>query len=150
MNLRSIAALILSQVINDGMSLTKALTTHLPKLKENQDRAFVQALCYGVIRHYFELDFILKQLLSNPLKQKDGDIKALLFLGLYQLQHMRVKAHAAVSETVAATKHKPWAKSLVNAILRQYLRDSEALQLACAGNDQARNNHPAWIISALE
>lgn len=149
MNLRGIAAQILALVISDGQSLTKTLNTQLPKLKENQDRAFVQALCYGVVRHYFELDFILKQLLTKPLKPKDQDIKALLLIGIYQLQYMRVKSHAAVSETVAATKHKPWSKSLVNAILRQYLREAEALQLASSHDSEARYNHPGWMMEAL-
>lgn len=150
MNLRGLAAQILSRVINDGHSLTAALDNQLPKLKDHQDRAFVQAMCYGVIRHYYALDFILRQLLDKPLKTKDGDIQALLLVGLYQLQHMRVKSHAAVSETVAATRHKPWAKSLVNAILRNYLRDAEDLQTACATDRQAALNHPRWIIEQLE
>jgi 16S rRNA (cytosine967-C5)-methyltransferase len=150
MNLRGCAAQVLSRVISDGQSLTAALDAVLPKLKETQDRAFVQALCYGVIRHYFALDFVLGRLLGKPLKQKDGDIKALLLVGLYQLQHMRVKSHAAVSETVAATKHKPWAKSLVNAVLRQYQRDAETLQLACSADKQACLNHPDWIIRQIE
>ncbi|MGZ4957691.1 MAG: 16S rRNA (cytosine(967)-C(5))-methyltransferase RsmB [Methylomonas sp.] len=150
MNLRGCAAQVLSRVITDGQSLTAALETTLPKFKDSKDRAFIQALCYGVIRHYFALDFILKQLLGKPLKAKDGDIRALLLVGLYQLQHMRVKPHAAVSETVAATKHKPWARSLVNAVLRQYLRDTEALERACASDAQARLNHPDWMIRQLK
>lgn len=149
MNLRGCAAQVLSRVLSDGASLTAALDAILPKLKDSKDKAFVQALCYGVIRHYFELDFLLQRLLSKPLKQKDGDIKALLLVGIYQLQHMRVKSHAAVSETVAATKHKPWARSLVNAVLRQYLRDAEALQLACTADKQAHFNHPEWIIKQI-
>ncbi|MBD9355364.1 16S rRNA (cytosine(967)-C(5))-methyltransferase RsmB [Methylomonas albis] len=150
MNLRGCSAQILAHVLNDGQSLTAALEYGLPKLKDSKDRAFVQALCYGVIRHYYALDFMLGRLLSKPLKQKDGDIKALLLVGLYQLQHMRVKSHAAVSETVAATSHKPWAKSLVNAILRQYLRDTEALQQACTADNQAHYNHPNWIVDLLK
>jgi 16S rRNA (cytosine967-C5)-methyltransferase len=149
MNLRGCSAQILSHVLNDGQSLTVALAHGLPKLKDSKDRAFVQALCYGVIRHYFALDFMLSRLLSKALKQKDGDIKALLLIGLYQLLHMRVKSHAAVSETVAATSHKPWARSLVNAILRQYLRDAETLQQACANDNQAHYNHPSWIVDLL-
>ncbi len=150
MNLRGGAAQILSRVIGDGQSLTSALDSYLPKFTDIQDKAFIQALCYGVVRHFFELDFILKQLLGKPLKQKDSDIKALLLIGIYQLRHMRVKSHAAVSETVAATKHKPWAKSLVNAVLRQYLRDSETLQAASQTDQQARHNHPDWLIALLE
>lgn len=148
MNLRGLAAQILSRVINDGQSLTAALENQLPKLNDHQDRAFVQALCYGVIRHYYALTCTLKQLLDKPLKTKDGDIQALLLVGLYQLQHMRVKSHAAVSETVSATRHKPWAKSLVNAILRNYLRDAENLR--CHTDRSATLNHPDWIIEVLE
>ncbi|OAH98500.1 16S rRNA (cytosine(967)-C(5))-methyltransferase [Methylomonas methanica] len=150
MNLRGCSAQILGHVLNDGQSLTAALEHGLAKLKDSKDRAFVQALCYGVIRHFYALDFMLSRLLSKPLKQKDGDIKALLLIGLYQLQHMRVKSHAAVSETVAATSHKPWAKSLVNAILRQYLRDAETLQQACTRDSQAHHNHPDWIVDLLK
>jgi len=148
MNLRGLAAQILSRVINDGQSLTAALENQLPKLNDHQDRAFVQALCYGVIRHYYALTCTLQQLLDKPLKTKDGDIQALLLVGLYQLQHMRVKSHAAVSETVSATRHKPWAKSLVNAILRNYLRDAE--NLGCHADRSASLNHPDWIIEVLE
>jgi 16S rRNA (cytosine967-C5)-methyltransferase len=148
MNLRGLAAQILSRVINDGQSLTAALENQLPKLNDHQDRAFVQALCYGVIRHYYALTCTLQQLLDRPLKTKDGDIQALLLVGLYQLQHMRVKSHAAVSETVSATRHKPWAKSLVNAILRNYLRDAENIR--CHTDRSATLNHPDWIIEVLE
>ncbi|MCQ8105877.1 16S rRNA (cytosine(967)-C(5))-methyltransferase RsmB [Methylomonas sp. SURF-2] len=150
MNLRGCAAQILSRVIGDGQSLTAALDSQLPKLKDHQDRAFAQAICYGVIRHYFALDCLLGHLLDKALKAKDGDIKALLLVGLYQLQYMRVKPHAAVSETVAATKHKPWSKGLVNAVLRRYLRDSETLAAQCATDRQAELNHPRWLIEQIE
>jgi 16S rRNA (cytosine967-C5)-methyltransferase len=150
MNLRGSAAQILARVLGDGHSLTAALDAHLPKLKDHQDRAFVQALCYGVVRHYFTLDFMLAQLLSKPLKAKDSDIKALLLLGLYQLQFMRVKPHAAVSETVAAGKHKPWAKGLLNGVLRQYQRDADSLLQACEHDPKAKYNHPDWLIEQLQ
>ena len=150
MNLRLVAAEILAQVLVQGHSLTSALNQGLPKLKDQHDKAFVQAACYGVVRHYFELDFALNQLLSKPLKTKDYDIKALLLLGLFQLQSMRVKSHAAVSETVAACKHKPWAKALVNAVLRQYLRNAKAIQLSFAKDLQAKSNHPNWLIALLQ
>lgn len=150
MNLRGCAAQILAHVISDGQSLTTALDKHLVKIHNPQDRALVQAMCYGVTRHYFALDHVLARLLKKPLKQKDGDIKALLLIGLYQLQYMRVKTHAAVSETVAATKHKPWAKSLVNAILRNYLREAEALQQSDSADGEAACNHPDWMTRLLQ
>lgn len=149
MNVRGCAAQILARVLNQGQSLTAALDAQLPKLKDHHDRAFVQALCYGVIRHYYTLDCVLSGLLDKPLKAKDSDIKALLLIGLYQLQFMRVKAHAAVSETVAAGKHKPWSKGLLNAVLRQYQREADNLLQAGEQSDSAKYNHPDWLVQRL-
>jgi 16S rRNA (cytosine967-C5)-methyltransferase len=149
MNTRGYAAQVLHRVLHDGQSLTAALAAVLPKLHEAQDQAFVQALAFGVIRYYAELDCLLRQLLDKPLKAKDGDIRALLLVGLYQLLHMRVKPHAAVAETVAATKHKPWAKGLVNAVLRNAQRRSDQLLQACQASEAVRFNHPQWIIEHL-
>lgn len=150
MNLRGHAAQILARVIGEGHSLTAALDDSLHKLPHPQDRAFLQALCYGVIRQYFRLDATLSQLLDKPLKRKDSDIKALLMIGLYQLQYMRVKDHAAVSETVAASKHKSWSKGLINGTLRNYQRDSERIQQAAEQSTEARLNHPEWLINVVQ
>jgi len=122
-SLRKIAATVLVKVVKEGQSLTVALDSELESVPEAKDRAFIQAVCYGVVRYYHRLDFILQQLLSKPLRNKDTDIKMLLLIGIYQLQYMRVKTHAAVSETVSAAKKKSWAKSLINAVLRQYMRE---------------------------
>ena len=120
-----IAARVLSRVLQDGQSLTAALESALQTVESGKDRAFIQALSYGVCRTYHRLDFILSELLDKPLK--DQDVKALALVGLYQLSYMRVKPHAAVSETVLAARKKPWAKALINALLRGYLENRIAL-----------------------
>lgn len=149
MNSRTIAAQVLCQVLKDGHSLTAALDENLTALKEARDRAFVQALCYGVIRGYQSLEFVLDLLLDKPLKSKDTDVKALLLMGLYQLRTMRVKSHAAVSETVAAVGKKTWAKGIVNAILRQYLRDQQLIDAKVDSNVLASSLHPRWLLEAI-
>src|SRR5262245_25597160 len=93
-NLRLLAAKVIDQV-TDGHSLTDSLEAHLSSLRNARDRAFVQAVCYGVCRFYTRLDVILSHLLQKPLKAKDSDVHALLLIGLYQLIDMRVPAHAA-------------------------------------------------------
>ena len=148
-NARLSAAIVLSSVINKGRSLTAALDDVLESIPEQQDRAFIQALCFGVVRYFYRLDCILQQLLSKPLRNKDTDIKMLLLIGLYQLKYMRVKQHAAVSETVAAANKKKWAKSLINAVLRQYIRDESALEKNADTNNVALFSHPQWLIDAI-
>lgn len=148
-NLRKQAAIVLAKVVKDGQSLTAALDGSLESVEESKDRAFIQALCYGVVRHYHRLDFMLQQLLGKPLRNKDTDIKMLLLMGIYQLHYMRVKSHAAVSETVSAAKHKSWAKSLINGVLRQYIREQESLEKKADNDPVAASSHPQWLINKI-
>ena len=149
LNVRLLAANVLSRVVKDGLSLTVALDHAFESIENSKDRAFIQALCYGVIRQYHRLDFILQQLLTKPLRNKDTDIKMLLLMGLYQLKFMRVKSHAAVSETVSAAKKKSWAKSLINGVLRQYIREQGSLEEKAGQNSLAANSHPQWLIDKI-
>jgi len=147
-NTRGVAVQVLTQVLQKGHSLTVALDQALPSVESGQDRAFIQALCYGVCRHYHYLDFILMQLLAKPLKEMD--VKVLALIGLYQLRFMRVKTHAAVSETVHAARKKPWAKGLVNALLRTYLRDQDAFEQAVKHSLAVATSHPDWLIQHIQ
>lgn len=150
MNLRLSAASVLSRIVKDGQSLTVALDCAFESIDDSKDRAFIQALCYGVTRQYHRLDFILQQLLSKPLRNKDTDIKMLLLMGLYQLRFMRVKPHAAVSETVSAANRKSWAKPLINGVLRQYIREQESLEEKADQDSSASCSHPQWLIKQIE
>jgi 16S rRNA (cytosine967-C5)-methyltransferase len=149
--LRYIAARLINEVTS-GRSLSDYLEAAILPLKDPRDRAFVQAVCYGVCRFYPRLDVILSQLLEKPMKAKDSDVHALLMVGLYQLIDMRVPAHAAVAETVSATEKfkKSWARGLVNAVLRGYLREREKLEKEIAQDEEAQYMHPIWWVTALK
>jgi 16S rRNA (cytosine967-C5)-methyltransferase len=147
LNSRLVAANIIVKVLT-GKSLTAALEEAWSQVDDMQDKAFIQALCYGTIRQYYRLEFILNQLVNKPIKDKDIQIKALALLGLYQLNYMRVKDHAAVSETVAVMKKKQWAKSLLNAVLRRYLREQDELE--ALADKHVAYAHPDWMIKAVK
>jgi 16S rRNA (cytosine967-C5)-methyltransferase len=144
MNARACAALVLTQVFA-GRSLTEALK--MPCVIAS-DAPFVQALCYGVLRHYPGYPMIVQALLDKPLKAADADIHALLQVGLFQLDGMRVPAHAAISESVHASRQmgKPWASGLVNALLRRYQREADALQAAMRGRPGFVHALPDWLL----
>jgi 16S rRNA (cytosine967-C5)-methyltransferase len=144
---RAVAAHILGQVIA-GKSLNNVMPAQLAKVSD-RDRGLVQQLCYGTLRSLPKLKAVLEQLLDKPMRSKDRDVSALLLIGLYQLDAMRVPDHAAVAATVDATRAlgKPWAKGLTNALLRRYLREHEAL---LANLDDAENAaHPAWMFGKI-
>lgn len=145
MNSRLAAVHILQQVLQQGRNLPDAIASFSDRI-DSSDQGWVQANCYGVIRFYPRLQFVAGQLLNRPLKKKDQDIELLVLSGLYQLMQMHNPDYAVVSETVNITKKlkKPWAKNLVNAVLRNYLRQTQELQHKIEKNDEARYAHPAW------
>jgi len=147
LNTRSLAANALAQVIVEGKSLTDALEETLPKIPRDIDRAFVQALCFGVARWYFRLDFILRQLTAKPIRNEE--VRLLALLGLYQLEYTRVKPHAAVSETVSALGRKLWAKPLLNGVLRSFQRERADLLALADGDECATFSHPDWLIGKI-
>jgi 16S rRNA (cytosine967-C5)-methyltransferase len=144
---RTLAAATLHDVVVDRHSLTWALGKRLPSLPDARDRAFVQSLCYGVLRAFEPLDFLLGELALKPIR--DPEVRLLALIGLHQLRSMNVKPHAAVSETVEAAGRKSWAKPLLNAILRNYLRRRDELESRTLQDPASRDAHPAWLRERL-
>ena len=139
--------------------LTTILIEHRPlnqilneKLTPSKDRGFIQELCYGVMRWYWQLDAILLQLLSKPLKDKDIDIHVLLLSGFYQLIHLQTPAHAALHESVQTARElkKPWATGLINGVLRQFLREKNIILEKINNIPAAHYSHPKWLLKTLE
>jgi 16S rRNA (cytosine967-C5)-methyltransferase len=145
------AAQAVKDVLGAGQALDQALPPRLQSLGDSRDKGLASEMAYGVLRHLSQLQAIASALLQKPLKPRDLDVQCLLLVGLYQLIHLRVPSHAAVSETVAATRlaGKPWASGLLNALLRAFQRRREQL-LAAAAQDEAKAlNFPPWLLQAL-
>ena len=151
----------------------------------------VTELAYGACRRFYSIRAEVDACLKRALRKGDQDVYALLMIGAYQIRHTDVPIHAAVSETVAAATalRKPWARPLVNAVLRRIARtdpsrfhasrppatrDMPSLPYASAvggtspaedsfpargspsrsraegSSDEARHDHPQWLIDALQ
>lgn len=147
---RAIAATVLAQVLGQGRSLTLILPPAVAHLSE-RDQAFTRTLCYGVLRWLPRLEYLAQKLLRKPLRARDADLYALLLVGLYQLTELGTPSHAALSETVAAAEKlgKPWAKKLINATLRAYLRNETALQAQVNSSETAHSAHPRWLLETI-
>jgi len=147
LDVRAAAARVIGDVLG-GHSLNQALPNRLSQVSE-RDRSLLQQLCYGTLRQAPRLQAILGQLLEKPLRDKDRDLQGLLLCGLYQLEGTRVPDHAAVGATVDATRvlKKHWAKGVVNAILRRYLR--ERAQLTQSLEPAAAASHPPWLFHKI-
>ena len=151
MNPRLAAAKALAAVLNGKASLNSSLPTQLDKV-EDRDRGFTQDLAFGTARWQPRLSALAAKLLQKPFKAADADVEALLLVGLYQLLYTRVPAHAAIGETVGCADKlkKPWAKALLNALLRRAQSESEALLAELEHDPVVRTAHPRWLQKSLK
>lgn len=115
------------------------------------DRSLVAQLAYGTLRAYPRLDRWVDLLLARPLPERDAEIHDLLAIGLYQLEDTRVPDHAAVAATVEAARQlgRGQYAGLVNACLRRWLRERDALKTRVARAPEVVHAHPRWWLDAL-
>lgn len=149
---RKLALDVLLAVIQQGESLSSSLPKALLKSESTKDKAFTQMLVYGVLRWYWQLQAILTLLVKKPLKQKDLDIQLILLLSLYQLIDTRVPEYAAVDAAVKLAKKqkKNWAAGLINAVLRNYVREKTDIEKRIQSKPQAVFMHPQWMIDRIK
>jgi 16S rRNA (cytosine967-C5)-methyltransferase len=147
----SLAAQVLSQVLI-GRNLNEVLQAHYSRHSSltAQQRAAIQDLSFGALRFYGRYCAILDLLLQKPLA--DETVRCLLLAALHQLENRKSPPHTVVDQAVKAAQSikKPWAKGLVNAVLRNFLRRREALlEQADHAGEVARYSHPQWWIDKL-
>ena len=148
---RALAAQCLADVALHGASLRERLHPAQARLADPRDRAFLTALVSDGARWWLRFDEALDQLLDKPLRKRDPALHALLVLGLVQLEILELPPHAAVAATVEATRalDRGGFAKLVNAILRRWLRERDALNARLDRDATTRNAHPRWLIDAL-
>lgn len=139
---RSIAAIICWKAIDHERPLDQLLARYIPEDLPAADRALIHNLTFGVIRWFWQLEEQANLLLQKPIRNKDRIVHHILLLGLYQIQHLQIAEHAAVSEAVRSCEKcgKNWAKKLINACLRGYLRNPQKLDPSACNY-----SHPKWM-----
>jgi 16S rRNA (cytosine967-C5)-methyltransferase len=147
---RAAAARAVAGVTQRGRSLDETLPAALERLV-GADRALAAHLAYGSLRLYPRLDRWVGQLLARPLPERDAQVHALLVVGLLQLEETRVPDHAAVAATVEAVRRLGRAQlaGLVNACLRRWLRERDALKARVARAPEVVHSHPRWWLDLL-
>lgn len=151
MNVRAAAANVIFQVVDKGASLSSAL----PEAQQHihaRDYALLQEICFGVLRYLPRLESIVNELMDTPLKGKQRVFHHLILVGVYQISFMRIPDHAAVGETVEATKDLkgPRLRGLINGVLRNYQRNQEELNTMATSHDAGKYGHPNWLLKLLK
>jgi len=139
------AARVLEQVFA-GQSLAEGQLSRLPDIA----RPAVQDFTYSTLRQYGRGDFILARLLERPLSS--SETHALLLVALQRLEQRPEAAHTTVDQAVQAAgmiaggRFKP----LVNAVLRNFLRQQASLLEELAADEVLASAHPEWWLRALQ
>ena len=145
---RADAARIVADVTSHGRSLDDLLAA---ESDEGAARGLKRSLCYGTLRWHFRLVAIPKALAERPPEKLRPPLRALIEVGLYQLVSGEVAEHAAVAETVGATRALglPKAAGFVNAVLRRFQRERADVLHAVDRDLAIRTAHPRWLVDQL-
>ena len=152
---RQAALKALKQVFS-GQSLSAVQQRTIDILEDRRDRGLAGEIVNGVLRWRWQLEFFVSRLISKPLKQKDSDVQLILLMALYELNACRTPDYAIINDAVELVKKagKSWASGLVNAVLRRYMREKQALLVllnSLSTNDsQARYSHPQWLLEKIK
>jgi 16S rRNA (cytosine967-C5)-methyltransferase len=146
--IRASAARIVAGVLHEHRSLDDLLAA---EHDEGSARGLKRSLCYGTLRWHYRLAAILAALVTRPPDKLDPLLRALLEVGLYQLVSGETAPHAAVSETVSAARALEFdrAAGFVNAVLRRFQREHEAVLHAVDRDLALRTSYPRWFVEAL-
>ena len=141
---RRIAIEALERIEKDGAYANLLLPTLLAESGlDERDRAFVTEVVYGTTRMKRAVDYLADRFVDRD--DVDSRVRAALRVGAYQLEFMRVPAHAAVDATVAATPKR--GRGFVNAVLRKVAKANTGE--TAWPTDGIRLSYPDWILERL-
>ena len=120
---------------------------------DRREAALASRLCYGVLQNRLKLDFYLQQLLTGKLQGLHPVVRDILHLGIYQLfETDKIPESAAVNESVTLAKKYcskvRSAPGLVNAVLRNAIREKDTLQQPRSYVE--KYSHPQPLVDMLK
>ncbi len=149
---RLVAGRALLKVLDKGRALDAVLDGLLADLNEPRDRALARRLSHAVLRDWPALDELLDRLISRRPARRDRLVWFILAVGLAELRDQREPAPAVVNAAVAAVAGGGLArlKGLANAVLRNFQRRREALEVGLADDPVRAWGYPGWLIEGFK
>lgn len=133
--------------VRRGESTSTGLARVAPDL-----RPAAQALAYHALRNLGRAEALRKQLAKRPPPAAADALLCAALALAWQEEGAPYPPFTLVDQAVEAAKRAPETRpqqAFVNACLRRFLREREALVAATDGDPVARWNHPRWWIDRL-
>lgn len=160
-NPRKKAIEILTSVLEKKISLSNLITDNLLSQFNSTDRRFFLELIYGVMRNLYFIDWLTEGFFRNKETLSPLTINNIR-CAVYQIIFMRVPSYAATNEAVNIEKSFNGKASVVNGILRNFLRkysgflsesedifsiiDSVSTELEYSKFLSIKYSHPEWLV----
>lgn len=154
---RQKAVKILTNIFEKKLSLKLLIDDNCLNEFSRQDRAFLKELVYGVLRNLYYIDWLVEEFYKNKKGLSQKTINNLR-CAVYQLIFMGLPPYAVINESVKMEKAANGKPSVVNGILRNFLRKNadrisalSTFSLKIPFNDiidylSLRYSHPKWLI----
>ena len=147
-NAREVALDVLYEILEKGAFSHLVLGQALSKYQYlgKHDRAFITRVTEGTLEYLLQLDFVLGQYSSVPVKKMKPLIRTLLRMSAYQILYMdRVPDAAVCSEAVKLARKRRFQglTGFVNGVLRTLSREKEKLEFP---DDSIRFSVPSWLL----
>lgn len=125
---------------------------------EGRDKAFIKRLTEGTLERQMELDYLLNQFSSVPVRKMKPLIRCLLRMSTYQILYMdSVPDSAACNEACKLAQKRKFQnlKGFVNGVLRNLSKHKDNLPMPDAVKDHqeylsVKYSMPKWILSLWE
>lgn len=149
---RSTAVAVIRRVFDDGAYANIELSNALKDGKfSDLDRRFCTTLVNGTVKCGRSLDWIISRYVHRPIDSLDGNVMAILRIGVFQLFFLdKVPPSAIVNEAVEIAKRIcPAATKFINGVLRTMTREPDKGQFPIDDSPASlalRTFHPRWLV----
>ena len=142
------AAIIIDKILG-GTNLDIAFENVFRNVKGLEHKSQTKAITYGALRYMGQSKYLIKSLVRKKIENRL--VESLIHVALFQLSHESHNDFTIVDQAVKATKKIDLRKSnFVNAVLRNFLRNKDALTKGFLNQEEGQFNYPIWWIQKVK
>ena len=142
------AAIIIDKILG-GTNLDIAFENVFRNVKGLEHKSQTKAITYGALRYMGQSKYLIKSLVRKKIENRL--VESLIHVASFQLSHESHNDFTIVDQAVKATKKIDLRKSnFVNAVLRNFLRNKDALTKGFLNQEEGQFNYPIWWIQKVK
>lgn len=144
MEVRQAALKCLIKVLEHSEPYDEVLDSFARRVENPSDLTNTVA---GAVKYKLTLDYFIEQVSSRKIKKLSPVVKALLRLGIYELQYLKRSEYGVVNSYVElCKKFDKQSTSFLNAILRNFIRKKTDLLQQINDDLSIKYSHPKWMV----